>query len=292
MILITGAAGKTGRAVIRALTKGAETIRGLVRRAEQAPSLEALGVEEVRVVDLLDRDKMAAAVQGIRAIYHLAPNVSPDEMEMGKVIIAAATSNAVEHFVFHSVLHPQIEAMPHHWQKARVEELLFASGLPFTILQPTAYMQNILAQWDHIIGKGKFPVPYPAATRLCLVDLEDVAQAAATVLSEPGHIGAIIELVGTPPMSQSEIAEVLAGQLGISVTADHLPVEVWERGVRASGLGDYQVRTLIEMFHYYENHGLVGNSNALRCLLQRQPTSFPEFVRRIAGKGENDHRTG
>ena len=143
MILIIGAAGKTGRAIIQALTKSGETVRALVHRSDQVSFIEALGVDDVLAGDLLDQSVMERAVRGVRAIYHIAPNVSPDEVSIGKTIIAAAQSADVERFVFHSVLHPQIEAMPHHWQKLRVEELLFESGLPFTILQPTAYMQNV-----------------------------------------------------------------------------------------------------------------------------------------------------
>ncbi|MCJ7512228.1 MAG: NmrA/HSCARG family protein [Anaerolineales bacterium] len=281
MILVTGAAGKTGRAVIRALAAKREPIRALIHRPEQAPSLEALGVQESLVGDLLDRAIMQQAVEGVRAIYHIAPNVSPYEASIGTIIIAAAKSASVERFVFQSVLHPHVEAMPHHWQKARVEELLFASGLRFTILQPTAYMQNVSASWDQILEHGRYPVPYSPETRLSLVDLEDVAQAAAIVLTEPGEIGATIELVGTPAMSQIEIVETLSGQLGRPVTAEVVPLEAWERRARASGMGDYQVSALIKMFCYYEDYGLVGNSNALNCLLRRQPISFAEFVRRI-----------
>ena len=184
MILITGAAGKTGRAIIQALTKRGEIVRALIHRPDQVPSLNALGVKDVIVGDARDQANLEHAVKNVRAIYHIAPNVSPDEVTIGKIIIAAAQSADVERFVFHSVLHPQVEAMPHHWLKARVEELLFASGLPFTILQPTAYMQNVLAHWDQILEHGKYPIPYSPETRLSLVDLEDVAEAAAQVANE------------------------------------------------------------------------------------------------------------
>jgi NAD(P)H dehydrogenase (quinone) len=281
MILVTGAAGKTGQAVIQALADRREPIRALIHRAEQAPSVKALGVTEVHAGDLLDRAGMQRAVDGVRAIYHMAPNVSPDEGSIGEIIIAAAQSARIERFVFHSVLHPHVEAMPHHWQKARVEELIFASGLPFTILQPTAYMQNVAAAWEEIVTQGRYPVPYSLETCLSLVDLEDVACAAALVLTEPGQIGATIELVGTPAMTQLEIAETLSGQLGRPVTAEVVPREAWARRARAAGLGDYQVMALTKMFHYYEEFGLMGNSNALRGLLGRQTATFAEFVERI-----------
>ena len=281
MILVTGAGGKTGRAVLRALVGQGEPVRALIHRPDQAPSLQALGVQEMLVGNLLDLADMQRAADGARAIYHIAPNVSPDEIPMGRTVIAAAQSADVERLVFHSVLHPHIEAMPHHWQKARVEELLFASGLPITILQPTSYMQNVAAAWDSILTQGRYPVPYVAETRLSLVDLEDVAQVAATVLTESAHIGATIELVGTPSMSPCDIVEVLSAELDRRVTVEVVPLEAWERRARASGLGEYHVSALIKMFAYYEKHGLAGSPQALTSVLGRQPTSFPAFVQRL-----------
>ena len=280
MILITGAAGKTGRAIIQALAKHGETVRALVHRPDQVPSLHALGVEDVFVGDLRDRSVLEHAVEGVRAIYHIAPNVNPDEVSIGRNAIDAAQSAGVEHFVFHSVLHPQVEAMPHHWLKLRVEELLLQSGLSYTILQPAAYMQNILAYWDQILN-GKYLLPYSPEARLSLVDLEDVAEAAGNVLTQPGHNYETIELVGTPALSQVEVAETLTEQLGRPVTIEVVPIGTWEQKARKSGLGDYQILTLTKMFCYYESYGFTGNSNALSVLLQRQPTSFADFVRRI-----------
>jgi NAD(P)H dehydrogenase (quinone) len=86
--------------------------------------------------------------------------MSPDEVVIGTLVIGEAKRAGVEHFVYHSVLHPQTERMTHHWQKLRVEEMLFESGLPFTILQPAPYMQNLLAVWKSIVEEGELRVPY------------------------------------------------------------------------------------------------------------------------------------
>jgi len=284
MILVTGAAGKTGRAIIRALAKSGEAVRAFVRRRDQIVRLESLGVDDALVGDLLDPVSVTRAVQGVRAIYHIAPNVSPDEAAIGRIVINAAQSANVERFIFHSVLRPQIEAMPHHWQKLRVEELLFESGLSFTILQPTIYMQNVLAHWDQILKNGVYPVPYSPETRLSMVDLDDVAQAAAAVLTGPSHGEATYELVGVPAISQIDVANTLSEQLNRLVMVKVVPLEEWERNARASDMGDYQVTTLLKMFRYYERYGFAGNSNVLNCLLQRQPASFSDFVGRIASE--------
>ena len=160
----------------------------------------------------------------------------------------------------------------------RVEEKLFESGLAWTILQPTAYMQNLLAGWKTIVEEGVLRNPYPVGTRISLVDLEDVAEAAATVLTESGHSGATYELVGTPPLSQAEVAEALSRTLGRAVRAEAQALAAWETHARAAGLGDDQRATLMQMFRYYAQYGLVGNPNGLRWLLGRPPTTLEEFI--------------
>lgn len=282
MILVTGAAGKTGQAVIRALATKGEPVRAFVRRPRQIQSVMDIGAREAAAGDMCSRTAMEQVTQGVRAIYHICPNMSPDEVAIGQTVIAAAQSAGVEHFVYHSVLHPQTESMPHHWLKLRVEEQLFESGLAYTILQPAAYLQNILAHWDRIVEQGIYPVPYAAETRLGTVDLEDVAEAAAIVLTEPGHEGATYELAGPDRLSQTEIATILTELLHRPVCAQVVPLATWAAGARASGLGNYQVETLVKMFCYYEEFGFTGNAQVLGWLLGRPPTSFSVFVERIS----------
>ncbi len=288
MILITGAAGKTGRAIIRSLAGKGEALRALVHHHKQIKTVEATGALEVFVGDMRTREDIDQATQSVRAVYHIPPNISPDEELIGQSLIASARSAGIEHFVFHSVLHPQTEAMPHHWKKLQVEEKLLESGLPFTIIQPAAYMQNILPHWQKIVDDGIFPVPYPTETRLSLVDLHDVAKVAAKVLTEPGHENATYELVGTEAMSQNEVAIILSQGLDRPIRAEKVTIDVWERGARASGLGDYQVEALLKMFGYYERFGFSGNSFVLNCLLKRPATSLPAFVERTVRERKNE----
>jgi uncharacterized protein YbjT (DUF2867 family) len=152
--------------------------------------------------------------------------------------------------------------------------------MAFTILQPAPYMQNMLAGWLGIIERGLYTMPYPISTRLSLVDLQDVAEAAALVLTQSGHEAATYEIVGTPPLSQAEVAGELAAGLGRQVEAVAEPVAAWEQRVRAGGLDDERIATLRQMFEYYTRYGLAGNPNVLEWLLGRSPTSLPDFVAR------------
>jgi NAD(P)H dehydrogenase (quinone) len=282
MILVTGAGGKTGKAVIKALVARGVPVRAFARSSAHEAALTAIGVGEVVAGAMDDVDSLSRAVRGMNAIYHICPNVNPREVVFAKAIITAAINLSVSRLVYHSVLHPQIEAMPHHWNKLRVEEMLFSSGLDLTILQPTAYMQNSLAQWDVMKRDSIYRVPYPIETRLSLVDLDDVAEAAALVLTNDGYSGATYELVGTPPLSQIEIAETLGRALNKPVRAEAESVEAWDQRARSAGMDDYFRETLIKMFRAYARDGLKGNANVLSWLLGRPPTSLASFATRSA----------
>lgn len=280
MILVTGAAGKTGLAVIRALAARGAPVRGFIHHEDYRASVLEAGAQQTLLGDLLHERDLRAGLAGVRAVYHIPPNVHPREVDIGALIIQEAVQAGLEHFVYHSVLHPQLEDMPHHWLKLRVEELLIGSGLAFTILQPTAYMQNITNQLEKIYREGIYQVPYALSTKLCLVDLLDVAEVAAGVLTDGTHSGAIYQLVGTGLTSQVEIAALLGKLLGRDIQAVQISLEDWQEQVARTGLGSYQISTLVKMFLHYQNHGFSGNPRMLHWLLGREPTTLEECLRR------------
>jgi uncharacterized protein YbjT (DUF2867 family) len=287
MILITGAGGKTGRTLVKAVSK-VESVCALVHREEHIPILKSLGAEKIILGDMRDDDAIRFVMQGVRAAYHICPNMSPDEVAIGRLVIGEARKVGVEHFVYHSVLHPQVEKMNHHWQKMRLEEMIFESGLPFTILQPAQYMQNLLAGWKSILEEGVLRVPYSVDSKFSFVELEDVAEVAKIVLTEPGHKNAVYELAGTLPISHVEVAEIIGKVLKREVRAEREEISDWRRrastvlatNARSAQREEYVIENLIRMFEYYDEWGLVGNPNVLRWILKREPTSLEVFVNR------------
>lgn len=279
MILITGAGGKTGRALVRILSK-LESVCALVYHEEQITALKSLGGEKIVLGDMRDDDAIRFALQDARAVYHICPNMSPDEVRMGQLVIGEARKAGIEHFVYHSVLHPKTEKMAHHWQKLRVEEMIFESGLPFTILQPAPYMQNLLAGWQRIIEEGVLRVPYSVKSKFSFIDLEDLAEAAKMVLTQPEHLNATYELAGTQPMSHMEVAEIITHVLNREVRAEKEEMRDWTLRVEQNmRMSEYARENLVKMFEYYDKWGLVGNPNVLKWLLGRQPTSFDSFIK-------------
>lgn len=294
MILITGAGGKTGKALVKTLSK-VESVCAFVHREAHVSVAKSLGAEKVVVGDMRDQAAVRSAMEDMRAVYHVCPNMSPDEVAIGSLVLEEARRAGVEHFAYHSALHPQTEKMNHHWQKLRVEEMIFESGLPFTILQPAPYMQNLLAGWKSILKDDVLPVPYSVNSKFSFVDLEDLAEAAKIVLTEPGHVNATYELAGTKPMSHVEVAETFGRVLKRDVRAEKEEIGDWKLRAERSPAGtqskrdEYAVENLIKMFEYYNQWGLTGNPNVLRWVLKREPTSFEAFIQRALKERDANH---
>ncbi|HEX5087140.1 MAG TPA: NAD(P)H-binding protein [Nocardioides sp.] len=183
MITVLGGHGKTGRAVVAALSG-----RGV----------------EARPLGRADWPGLAEAVAGCEAAYLIAPNLHPDEPAYVAAALAALTEAGVGRVVYHSVASPYAPDMPHHLGKAVSEDLVRRSGLTWTILQPGAYLQNLDLS-------GPIAVPYDVDAVFGFADLADVAAVAALVLTEEGHSGATYELA-------SRVATVaeLAAEAGVT----------------------------------------------------------------------------
>ena len=127
----------------------------------------------------------------------MAPNFHPDEPGYVAHALAACHDADVRRVVYHSVASPYVPAMAHHVGKARAEDLVRRSGLAWTILQPGVYVQNFDLT-------RPVPVPYDVHARFGFLDLADLGEAAATVLTEDGHEGATYELASR----QCSVAEL------------------------------------------------------------------------------------
>jgi uncharacterized protein YbjT (DUF2867 family) len=274
-VAVTGAAGKTGRAVVAALAARGVAVLALVDRREQAEA-GIPGAARTIAVDLTDQDGIRAALDGASAVYLMAPNVHPDEPGLLEPVIAGCEQQGPARVVYHSVLHPYAPAMPHHLDKARVEARLHASDLDWTILQPASYFENALAAWDSLREHRKWPLPYSAAAPFTPVALADVAQVAADVLADQAHRFATYELAGPERLCTEDMARIAGEALGqdVTVTVDR---QAWQHGPGGSLAAEARER-LLAMFDYYDRHGLCGNPTVLAALLRREPRTWRDWV--------------
>jgi NAD(P)H dehydrogenase (quinone) len=220
VIAVLGGHGKTGRAVCTALS---------TRRVVARPLGRA------------DWSDLPAAVAGSEAAYLIAPNLHPDEPAYVAHVLAALSQAGVRRVVYHSVASPYAPDMPHHLGKAVSEDLVRRSGLAWTILQPGAYVQNLDLS-------GPVAVPYSVDAVFGFADLHEIADAAAIVLLEDGHVGATYELA-------SRVATVaeLAAEAGVPAERSDERPDGW----------------LGAMFAYYDAHGLPVGTLTMDALLGR-----------------------
>lgn len=280
MILVTGAAGKTGRAILNLLADQGVGVRAFVRNKQQAAEAEAAGAKEIAIGNLELEPDLVAAMRGVDQVYFIPPNVHPREDEIGKTAIVAALKAGVTRFVYHSVLFPQVEAMPHHWRKLRVEEALIKSSLDFTILQPANYMQNLLAYKASIEANGLWELPYSPEARSTPVDLADVAEVAAKTLTEGGHSGATYPLAGPEVLSSTDIARQIGSHAGLDMRVQLQDILDWEERALVAGLDKKRIGTLKQMFEYYNRRDFVGNVRILELLLDRPAGRLGDFLAR------------
>ncbi|HSF26722.1 MAG TPA: NmrA family NAD(P)-binding protein [Actinomycetes bacterium] len=275
-VLVIGAAGKTGLAVTRALVARGVPVRAAVRGPASYDVVRAAGADAHVDVDLETGAGLAEAMAGAGAVYHLAPNVHPDEVAIAARVVAAADAAGVARLVFHSVLHPHDPAMPHHLRKAEAEAVVRSGLAAWTVLQPAAYHQNLLAS----ALAGRIEVPYSIDAPFTNVDLADVAEAAARVLLEPGHARATYELAG-PLTTVRGMAIEASAVLGREVVAAEIDPAGWARRP-AAGLPPRARTDLLAMFAAYDARGLAGNEQVLTRLLGGRPRTWRDVLAQAA----------
>jgi uncharacterized protein YbjT (DUF2867 family) len=279
MILVTSAYGNNGRKLIPRLAEMGLDIRAL-NLSDKINELKKLGAKEVIIGNALDPSILDQAMEGIESVFHVGPSFHPQEAEMGIAVIDAASKGGVEHFVYDSVLHPQIIELLQHRMKLRVEQHLINSNLNYTILQPMHYMQNI--NIEDVYQQGVFIQASALETPLSFVDMDDKVEVAAKVLTEDCHYGATYELCSDDNLNAIEIAEIMSRVMGKEIKAKLVPKDVIISGFQRAfpEYGDYPAKGFNALFDYYSKHGFIGNSNVLRMLLGRDPTTLEEFIGR------------
>ena len=195
-ILITGASGKTGRRAVAATAEKGGMVRAFLRRPEAGPELLQAGASEIAIGDLSDPSSLQRALEGVGQVLHICPPMHPQEDKIAMSLIDLASREGVDRFVLYSVLHPLLADVPHHARKLEAERYLVDSGQVYTILQPGRYMQHLAAIWKTVLTTGVHSMPFGTKARFSVVDLTDLADATANVLTSPGHDGATYQLAG------------------------------------------------------------------------------------------------
>ncbi|MFG2840944.1 SDR family oxidoreductase [Streptomyces zaomyceticus] len=209
MILVTGATGNIGSALLKELqARGVGPLRGLTRDAARA--VLPAGVETVEG-DFAEPASLKPALAGVRSLF-LVSRLGPDAD-----LFEAARQAGVEHVVLVSSI--TVQTHPHlgpAGENLAVEQLLKASGMAWTILRPTQFASNALMWAASIRAHETVQAPY-AETALPTIHPADIAAVARVALTEPGHHGRTYALTGPEPVTARQQVEAIAAALGREV---------------------------------------------------------------------------
>lgn len=230
-VLVTGATGKQGGAVARALLARGWRVRALSRDPNQpsAQALQARGADVVRG-DLGDRatlDRVLDGVDGVFSVQNFYEHGFEGEIRQGKALADVAKARGVQHFVYSSVGGAERQSGIHHFEsKWQIEEHIRAAGLPATILRPVFLMENFLMpNYRGPILSGTLPMALPPAKPLQMIAVDDVGEFAARAFEQPdAYLGQAIEIAGEV-LTLPEVAAVFSRVLGRPVRFVEVPLD-------------------------------------------------------------------
>jgi uncharacterized protein YbjT (DUF2867 family) len=229
-VVVTGATGQQGGAVTRALLAKGIPVRALVRAAE-SPAAERLrrsGVELVvgRMEEPASLDRALAGADALFAVTTPFEGVAA-EAHKGIALVDAARRAGISHLVYTSACHAdQSTGIPSFESKRRVEEHLRASGVPFTIVAPVYFMENLLTPFSRSsLREGQYARWMPLERRLQLIAVEDVGRFCAWVFTHREEfLGHRVDLAGDE-LDGPQAAAILSRALGREIQAVALPLE-------------------------------------------------------------------
>lgn len=277
MILITGATGTIGRHLVRMLTQAKTPFRALVRDEAKGESLGC----EFTVGDFDDPPSIAAAFRGIDRLLLNSSGALPvagrqPMIRQQATAIEAARAAGMSRIVKVSAWRPRPEAklsVGAHWE---IEQHLKSSGVPWSLLRPTGYMQNFFTGEGGFSTGGAVSGPYGEG-RVAYIDANDIAACAAVLLTSSRGAGRAYDLTGPEALTHEEIA----AKLGIPFR-DQSPDEASAQ-LRTQGLPDWFVDDLLLLYADIASGGLSEMTTAVEDLTGRSPRTFDEFLASRAG---------
>ncbi|MCH8121776.1 MAG: NmrA/HSCARG family protein [Bacteroidetes bacterium] len=222
-VLVTGASGQQGGAVLNALLARGHQVRALTRKpdSEWAASVASRGVEVV-AGDFTDQESLVRAATGVDTIFLMTTFMEAGidaEIEQGLAMVEAANQANVGHLVFTSVASAdKATGIPHFESKFKVEEAIIASGISYTIVAPVFFMENITSPW-YLPGilDGTLAMPMPADAALQQIAVETIGQFVASIIERRESVFGQRFDIASDEKTGEEVAQILSEKLGRTI---------------------------------------------------------------------------
>jgi uncharacterized protein YbjT (DUF2867 family) len=281
VILVTGATGLNGGELVRLLSARGVPVRALVRNPKKAEALAALPGVEVVEGDMARPETLAAALRGVdRAMLISSSDTTMQEVQSN--FVDAARTAGVQHVVKLSGIMPELDS-PFRFARmhGEIEKKLERSGIAYTHLRAGEFMHSYFRQVPNILAKGALFLPMEDA-KIASIDVGDIAEVAAVILTTEGHEGRIYPLTGPEALSMAEVAGKLSTATGTTIRYVNVPPAQARQAQIDAGMPEARADALVELFAE-RRKGKEANVHAdIEAIIGRRATSFDEFATRYA----------
>lgn len=276
-VLVTGATGNTGSGLVPALRSAGVDVRVFVRDESKAQPLKDMGAEVV-VGDLDRPETIGPAVEGVDKIYLLTWN-GPTQAQQAENVIKAAKQVGNPHLVRHSMWGSEKSRIVK--QGDQVEEAVKSSGLPWTLLKPTFFMQNTMMAGPTIASNGMIYWDMKDG-KLGMIDDRDVVDVALAVLTGSGHEGKSYILTGPAAISFHDVASTFSKVLGKDVTYVSVPGEAALQSMVGMGFPEWIAKGYVELSEGFSENFANRVTENVATLTDHPARSFEQFARDFA----------
>jgi uncharacterized protein YbjT (DUF2867 family) len=269
-VLVTGATGTVGSALVPALRARGVNVRAMIRDAARSvPDVENV------VADLTDPDSITAALDGVDAAFLNSPSAE-DAARLQIRFADLAQKAGVDRLVLLSQYAADLDSPVRflRWH-AQVEEHLGQLGIGHTILRPNLYMQGLLG-FAGTITQGWFAAPIGDAA-ISIIDTRDIAAAAAATLTDPATTGRIYTLTGPRAITHTQIAQALSQATGRTITFQDVPAEQFAQAL-SGVLPPWQLDGLVEDYAHYARGEAAEIDSSITDLTGRPARDITDFA--------------
>jgi uncharacterized protein YbjT (DUF2867 family) len=280
MILITGATGRTGSHAARELVARGLGVRALVRNKDKAAPLAALGVE-LAFGDAGDADTLRAAMRGVSKVAVILPN-GENQLTMEKRIVDVAVECGAQHILKISSMEslPTAKIGTHrmHWDS---EEYIRSKGVAWTMVRPSFFMQNFLANAATIKSQNQFFYPCGERGAAAMADSRDAGFFAAHCLATSGHENKSYDITSPDQLSFHEAAKVFSRELGRPIA--YVPQDPAEYKAYLGKFlaSKWHLEAVCDIFAEIAAGYVVGTTSTFKEITGRTPRDLAGFVREM-----------
>lgn len=276
-ILVTGASGNIGRPLLTALKAQNANVKAMSSKAIAAATTAGATANSV-AGDFADPTSLQLAFAGIDTLFLLLPLV-PNKLDLARNAVAAAKAAGVKHIVRSSGAGADASSpVALARLQGQIDQMVVDSGLAYTFLRPSGFMQNWINFSAGQIKGGTVYAPHGQGAQ-SVVDARDIADAAAAVLLNPAaHAGRAYTLTGAEALTDAQMLATIAGAMGRSVNYVDVPEAAAEQAMQGMGMPALMIEWFMSLNHVIKRGWAAGITDDVQTLTGHAPRRFADFV--------------